>query len=90
MPISARSRRPVSELGVDRREQRARFLAVEHRRRPFFCDIFRAAHGMRRVHVEHMADHQPVKQHPQRRQVLFHGRLGKPCPSGSGRPSISI
>jgi hypothetical protein len=28
-----------------------------------------------------MADHEPVKQHPQRREMLFHGRLGKPCPA---------
>lgn len=35
---------------------------------------------MRRVHVEHMADPQPVKQHPQRREMQFHGRPGKPLP----------
>jgi len=30
------------------------------------------------VTFKHIADHHPIKQHPQRRQVMFHGRLGQP------------
>ena len=71
-PISARSRKPISEFG--RRcaiEQRARLVGREHRRLAFFHHVFRAAHGVGRVHVEDVAGHQPVEQHAQRRQVLL-------------------
>jgi hypothetical protein len=30
-----------------------------------------------RIHGDHLADHHPVEQHAQRRQVLFHGGRGK-------------
>jgi hypothetical protein len=46
---------------------------------PFFCEYFgppTACAGSR----QHMADHEPVKQHPQRREALFHRGLGKPLP----------
>ena len=32
---------------------------------------------MRRVMVKHMADDQPVEQHPQSREMLLHRRLGQ-------------
>src|ERR1039457_1564132 len=58
-------KRPVAQAGkragINRRDKRPRFLAVEHRRFAFLLRIFRAAHGVRRVHVKHMADHEPVK-----------------------------
>ena len=54
-----------------RREQRPRFLPVEHRRSAFLHHMLGPAHGMRRVDLDHVADHQPVEQHAQRREVLF-------------------
>jgi len=38
--------------------------------------VFRAADRVRRVAGEDLADHQPVEEHADRRQMLLHGRLG--------------
>ena len=49
----------------------------EHRRLTLRHHVARATYGVRRVGVDDVAGHQPVKQHPQRRKVLFHRRLGE-------------
>jgi len=36
--------------------------------------VFRPAHGVGRIDVDHMAGNQPVEQHAQRGQVLLDGR----------------
>ena len=73
-PIRRAVAQAGQRAGVDGVQQRARFLAVEHRRLAFLHDVFRAAHRVGRVHLDDVAGHQPVEQHPQRRQVLLHRR----------------
>ena len=51
--------------GLDRRQ---------HRCLAGFNDVFGAAHRAGRVERDHLADHQPVEQHADGRQVLFDGR----------------
>jgi hypothetical protein len=58
-------------------EQRARLLSCQHRRLALSDRMFRSAHGVGGIHVDDVTDYQPVKQHPQRGQVLLDGRLGK-------------
>ena len=43
----------------------------QHRRLAFSDDVFGAAHGVGRIHLKHMAEHQPVEQHAERGQVLL-------------------
>jgi len=86
-PISARSRNPtrsgrsargtVFGGGFDDRdaiEQRTGLVSRKDRRLAFFHDVFRAAHGMRRVDVDHMPGDKPVEQHAECGQVLLDGR----------------
>ncbi len=67
----------------------ATFLPVGHGRSGFLLRVSRPWDSMRRVHGDHMADDQPVKKHPQRRQMLLHRGLENACPPGYGRPNIS-
>jgi len=39
-------------------------------------DVLGPGHRVRRVHGEHLADHQPVEQHADRGEMLLDGRLG--------------
>ena len=50
------------------------FLRGEHRRLAFLDHMLRAPHRARRIERQDLADHQPVEQHPDRRQVLLHAR----------------
>jgi hypothetical protein len=43
----------------------------EHRRLAFILGILGPAHGVRRIRGHHLADHQPVEEHAQRRQALL-------------------
>ncbi len=65
---------PLERAGVDGVEQGARLVAGEHRCLAALDHVFRAAHRVRRVHLEDVAGHQPVEQHPQRRQMLLDRR----------------
>jgi len=77
MPMSARSRRPVSVL-VSMQESRSRFLAVEHRRAAFGYNMLGPAHRVRRVHVYDLAYNKRVKEHPYRGQMLLYRGFAKP------------
>lgn len=72
---------PVSMPG----QQRPRLFPVENRSLAFLLRIFRPPQRVRRVGVEDMTDHQPVKEHAQRRQVLLYRSLGKPLPLRLGQ-----
>jgi hypothetical protein len=84
--MSARSRNPTTEgfgnsasplrpLCVPHQwntvEQLAGFLGRKHRSLAFSDDVFRAAHGVGWIDLDDVADHEPVEQHTQRRQVLL-------------------
>ena len=45
--------------------------AVKHRRLADLHDVLRSAHGAGRIERHDLANHQPVEQHPNGRQVLF-------------------
>ena len=73
---------PVAETqnGVrfDRIEERARLVGREDGRLAALHDVLRAADRACRVHFDHVADHEPVKEHPDRGQVLLYsGRRGR-------------
>jgi hypothetical protein len=75
-PISARSRRPTINCCVDAIEQAAGLLLGQGRGFAAAHDVLAPAHGMGRIDGEDLADHQPVEQHADRREVQFDGRLG--------------
>jgi len=52
-------------------EQLPRLFGRQHGRLAFFHDVFGAAHGVGRIHLKDVADHQPVEQHAERGQVLL-------------------
>jgi len=60
---------------VDAVEQLAGLFGGQHRGLAALNDMLGPAHGMGRVGGEHLADHEPVEQHADRRQVLLCGRL---------------
>ena len=62
--------------GVDGIEQRPRLVWSEHRRLAFPLCVLRAAHAVRGIQRNHLADHHPIKEHPQSGQPLLHGRPG--------------
>ena len=68
-PISARSRRPTTVVVSMLSEQPAGLLLGQHRRLAAAHDVLGPAHRMRRVDGEDLADHQPVEQHADRREV---------------------
>jgi hypothetical protein len=85
-PIRARSRNPMRSgrfaavSSFDGRfddrnavEQRAGLVGRKDRRLAFFDDVFRTAHGVGRVDVDHMPGDKPVEQHAKRGQVLLDG-----------------
>ena len=57
--------------GRDAVEQLTGLLGRQHRRFALLDDIFWAAHGVGRIHVEDVAGHQPVEEHAQRGQGLL-------------------
>ena len=70
---------------VAQAHQRARVDAIQktpglaggqHRRLASFHNVFRAAHRAGRVERHDLADHKPVEQHADGRQVLLDGRRG--------------
>jgi hypothetical protein len=52
------------------------FLLRQHRRLAFPDRVFRSPDRRRRVRGHDLAHDQPVKEHPDRRQVLLDRRLG--------------
>jgi hypothetical protein len=72
-PVAQADERP-GRAGV---EQRPRFFRREDPRLAFVDDVFRAAHGLRRIDVEDVTCHQPVEQHAQRREMLLDRRRGE-------------
>ena len=56
----------------DALKQLMRFLRREDRRAAAVDDVARAPHHRCRVGADDLADHQPVKQHAHRRQMLLH------------------
>ena len=73
-----REERPVSEPGqrarVDVLEELPRFCRGQDWRRALGDDVLRPPHRGRWVHREDLADDEPVAEHADRGQVLFHGR----------------
>ena len=59
---------------LDAGEQSARLVLAQDRRLAALDDVLGAAHRMRRVDRQHLADDEPVEQHADRRQVLLDGR----------------
>ena len=53
----------------------ARLLAVEHRRAPLDDNMLRPAHRVRWIHIDNLADYEPVKQHADCSEVLLDGGL---------------
>ena len=83
MPV-VRNNRPSASPGaiaqsrkradVDGVQQGARLVGIQNRRLAFLDDILRAAHGVRRIHVDDVAGDQPVEQHANGGQVLLDRR----------------
>ena len=59
---------------VDPVQQAAGLTGRQHRRLAGFHEVFRAAHRTGRVKRYGLADHEPVEQHSDGRQVLLDGR----------------
>ena len=74
--MSARSRRPITVVDVDRVDELPRFLRIKHRRLAAPHDMARPAHGGGGIHRHDLADDQPIEQMPQRRQAQLRGRRG--------------
>jgi len=66
--------------GIDRREQRFRFLPAWHVRFALGGAVARSAHGGGRVVRHDLANHQPVEQHPHAGELLLDGRRRPPFP----------
>jgi len=75
--------RPVAQahqtVGRDGGEQRPGLLARRHAGLAGGRDVLRPAHRRGRVVRHHLADHQPVEQHADRRQVLLDARRRPPA-----------
>ena len=76
-PISARSRRPTTVVGVDAVEELACFGRGQYRGLAGADDIFGAAHCGGGIYRQDLADHQPVEQHADGGQPLLDGRRRK-------------
>jgi hypothetical protein len=59
---------------VDAVQKLARLLSIQHWRLSLLDHVLRSPHRTRRVERQNLADHQPVKEHPHRSQVLLHRR----------------
>ena len=57
--------------GLDAVEQLSGLLGRQHRRFALLDDVFGAAHGVGRIHVEDVAGHQPVEEHAECGQGLL-------------------
>ena len=55
-------------------DERPRLLRGEHRGLAGLDDVLRAADRARGVERQHLADDEPVEEHPERREVLLHAR----------------
>ncbi len=58
-------------------QEPAGLIGRQDGRLAFFHDVAGTAHGVGRVHIQDVAGHQPVEEHPQCGQVLFDGGRGK-------------
>ena len=65
---------PLKRAGINGVEQGARLVAGKHGGLAALDHVFRASHRVCRVRLKDVAGHQPVEQHPQRRQVLLDRR----------------
>jgi hypothetical protein len=77
MPMSAVAQ-ARKRACFDGSEQGAHFLAVQHRRAAFGYDVLRPTHRVRGIHVDDLADDEPVKEHTYSGQVLLYRRFAKP------------
>ena len=50
------------------------FVAFENRGFAFLDDMLKPAHRGGRIDLDHPADHEPVEEHPDRSEILLHGR----------------
>ena len=73
-PITARSRNADKRAGVDRIEEGAGFPGRQHRCLAGFHNVPGTPYRAGRVERHHLADHEPIEQHPDGRQVLLDGR----------------
>lgn len=71
-----------NRLAIDRVEEETGLFGGEHRRLAFLHRILRASHGTRRIVGNDLADHEPIEQHANGREMLFHGRRGQPALQG--------
>lgn len=62
---------PRVSHGCNAGEQLPGLVGRQHRGLAFLHHIFRTEHGVRRIHVDDVAHHQPIKQHAQGRQMLL-------------------
>jgi Periplasmic binding proteins and sugar binding domain of LacI family len=74
-----RNQRPIAETHqgrcVDAVQQLAGLFVGQYRGLAGFDDVFRAAHRMRRIGRDNLADDEPVEQHADRGEVLLDRRL---------------
>jgi hypothetical protein len=66
------------DLERDAVEECSRLVGFEDGRLALLDDVLGGAHGGGGIHFEHLADDQPVEEHPQGRQVLLDGGGGVP------------
>ena len=59
-------------LHIDRIEEHPRFLRREHRRLAFLRGILWPTDRARRIRWDDLADHEPIEEHPDRGEMLFH------------------
>jgi len=69
----------LDHIGIDRVQKLSRLLAREDRRLAALYDVLLSVDGMRRVGRHDSADHKPIKEHPDCRELLFDAglRVGK-------------
>ena len=75
-PITARSRNADKRAGVDRIEEAASFPGRQHRGLAGFHNVPGTPYRAGRIEWHNLADHEPIEQHPDGRQVLLDGRRG--------------
>ena len=73
-PITARSRNADKRAGVDRIEEAAGLPGRQHRCLAGFHNVPGTPYRAGRIEGHHLADYEPVEQHPDGRQVLLDGR----------------
>ena len=72
--------RPIAEankrIELDRVEEGTRLVGFEHRRLATLHDMLRPSHGCGRIHWNDLTRDEKIEEHPDRGQVLLHGRSG--------------